>query len=194
MEKKPDITLPELAKIFDCTKQSVFAALKKAGITRKKKTFAYAERGFLSVMIYVAQLCWFVKVMNANKFVFVDESGINRECRRLCARAKRGVKVCEKVSGKRTARTNIIAGLVYGQKAERRIAAQSCGHSTKAAFFEDWFEFELIPLRFHNAPVIMDNASFRRKMSFIALRTDTTLTFCFCLRTARNTTLSNTHG
>lgn len=37
VERTPDITLPELAKMFDCTKQSVHVALKKAKITRKKR-------------------------------------------------------------------------------------------------------------------------------------------------------------
>jgi transposase len=37
LERKPDLTLPELAKLFNCTKQSVDAALKKAKITRKKR-------------------------------------------------------------------------------------------------------------------------------------------------------------
>jgi len=36
-------------------------------------------------------------------------------------------------------------------------------YSTTGAFFEDWFEFELIPLLPENAMVIMDNASFHRK-------------------------------
>ena len=39
LERKPDLTLPELAKIFNCRKQSVDAALKKGKITRKKKHF-----------------------------------------------------------------------------------------------------------------------------------------------------------
>jgi len=37
LERKPDATLAELAKLFNCTKQSVDAALKKAKITRKKR-------------------------------------------------------------------------------------------------------------------------------------------------------------
>ena len=37
VERKPDITLPELAKMFNCTKQSIDAALKRAKITRKKR-------------------------------------------------------------------------------------------------------------------------------------------------------------
>jgi transposase len=39
LERKPDMTLPEIAKIFDCTKQAVHAALKKAKITLKKNSF-----------------------------------------------------------------------------------------------------------------------------------------------------------
>jgi transposase len=37
IERKPDATLPELAKQFNCTKQAIHAALKKLRITRKKR-------------------------------------------------------------------------------------------------------------------------------------------------------------
>ena len=37
LERKPDSTLPELAKVFNCTKQAVDAACKKLKITRKKR-------------------------------------------------------------------------------------------------------------------------------------------------------------
>jgi len=37
VERKPDITLPELAKMFNCSKQAIDVALKKAKITRKKR-------------------------------------------------------------------------------------------------------------------------------------------------------------
>jgi len=77
----------------------------------------------------------------------------------LYARAKRGVKVHEKKKGKKHKRTNIIAGLCEG----KHLAVQCYEHSTTSSFFEDWFEFELIPLLPENALVIMDNASFHRK-------------------------------
>lgn len=105
----------------------------------------------------------FLVFCKINKFVFVDESGLNRHYRRIFARSKRGVKVHEKRSGKRYKKTNIIAGLVYGKSSEKYIAVQCYKHSTTATFFEDWFEFELIPLLPENALVIMDNASFHRK-------------------------------
>ena len=37
LERTPDLTLPELARMFGCTKQSIDAALKKLRITRKKR-------------------------------------------------------------------------------------------------------------------------------------------------------------
>ena len=118
---------------------------------------------------------WFITYLKVNKFVFVDESGLNREYRRLYARAKRGVKVYEKKSGKQYKRTNIIAGLCEG----KHLAVQCYEHGTTAAFFEDWFEFELIPLLPENALVIMDNASFHRKNALldIAIRYDINLLF-----------------
>jgi transposase len=36
LERRPDLTLPELAVIFNCTKQAVQAACKRLKITRKK--------------------------------------------------------------------------------------------------------------------------------------------------------------
>jgi transposase len=61
--------------------------------------------------------------------------------------------------GKRQKRTNIIAGLM----GDKFLAAQCYEHSTTAAFFEDWFEFELIPLLPEYSVIVMDNASFHRK-------------------------------
>lgn len=37
IERKPDATLSELARLFDCTKQAIDAALKRLKITYKKK-------------------------------------------------------------------------------------------------------------------------------------------------------------
>ena len=37
VERKPDATLLELARIFDCTPQAIFCALKRLKITLKKR-------------------------------------------------------------------------------------------------------------------------------------------------------------
>ena len=113
--------------------------------------------------------------MEVQNLVFVDESGINRHYRRVYARAKRGVKIHGVKSGKRYKRTNII-GALWNKK---HIAMQCYEHSTTSSFFENWFEFELIPLLPENALVIMDNASFHRKNTLceIANRYDIYLLF-----------------
>jgi transposase len=105
---------------------------------------------------------YFVCVPSQN-IVFVDESGLNRHYRRIYARAKRGVKVYDKQPGKREKRTNIIAGLLYSGDEKKHVAVRCYEQSTSARLFEDWFEFELIPLLPDDALVIMDNASFHRK-------------------------------
>ena len=46
---------------------------------------------------------------------------------------------------------------------DKHIALQCYEHTTTSAFFEDWFEFELIPLLPAGAVIVMDNASFHRK-------------------------------
>lgn len=101
----------------------------------------------------------FITIFKAKHFIFVDETGLNREYRRLYARAKRGVKVHDTKPGKRQKRTNLI-GALWGEK---HIALQCYEHTTTAVFFEDWFEFELIPLLPEGAVIVMDNASFHRK-------------------------------
>jgi len=111
------------------------------------------------VWIYFVKLILLIRIMKIMHLVFVDETGINREYRRLYARARRGVKVYDTKSGKKHKRTNIIAGLCDG----KHLAVRDYDHSTTSAFFEDWFEWELIPELPENSLVILDNASFHRK-------------------------------
>jgi len=108
-------------------------------------------------------LLMIIAVFRVNSIVFVDESGLNREYRRLLARAKRGVKVYDKKPGKRVKKTNIIAGLSYGISGKKHVAVQSYGHSTNSEFFEEWVEWELLGAIPENSIIIMDNASFHRK-------------------------------
>jgi hypothetical protein len=91
--------------------------------------------------------------------VFVDESGVNKSYHRNRYYSKRGVKVKWKKSGKRVAKMNVIAGL-WGKK---HVAVRCYSHSTKADFFNDWFEWELISAIPMFSLIIMDNASFHKK-------------------------------
>jgi transposase len=98
-------------------------------------------------------------ILQTTSFVFVDESGLNRYYRRELARAPRGTRVHGVKSGKRFARTNVIAGLC----GTKHIAVRCYDHSTTAAFFEEWFEWELLAAVPVGSIIIMDNAAFHRK-------------------------------
>jgi len=98
-------------------------------------------------------------LLRAASIVYVDESGLNRYQRRELARARRGVKVRGVKPGKRFERINVIAGLL----GSKHVAVHTYGHSTTAAFFEEWFEWELLSEVPEGSVIIMDNASFHRK-------------------------------
>ena len=115
------------------------------------------------MIYYIVNMIIFTMVFRILNFVYVDESGLNREYRRLYARAKRGVKVYDKKSGQRVKKINIVAGLLYGVSGKKHIAVHSYEHSTKADFFEDWFEWQLLAEMPDNSIIILDNASFHRK-------------------------------
>ena len=97
--------------------------------------------------------------LRAASIVYVDESGLNRYQRRELARARRGVKVRGAKPGKRFERTNVIAGLL----GSKHVAVRTYGHTTTAAFFEEWFEWELLSVVPEGSIIVMDNASFHRK-------------------------------
>jgi len=97
--------------------------------------------------------------LNVKNVIFVDECGINRYYQREFGRAKIGVRVHDVKRGKRFQRTNVIAGL-WGKK---HVAVQCYEHATTAAFFEDWFAFELLAVIPEGSLVILDNASFHSK-------------------------------
>jgi transposase len=78
-------------------------------------------------------------------------------------RAPRGVKVQDTKCGRKSQRTNIVAGL-SGQA----VAAPFCyTGTTTSAVFEDWFVSSLLPSAAEGSTIIMDNASFHRKAQLL---------------------------
>ena len=110
-------------------------------------------------MLYFAQLAVLIVFFKISTFVYIDESGIHKHHQRDRARAKRGVKIHAEKSGKRTKKTNVIAGLCNN----KHIAVRCYEHSTNSAFFEEWFEWELLGEAPDRSAIVMDNASFHRK-------------------------------
>ena len=128
-----------------------------------KKTLTYKEKCADKRLLYILALFILITFFMITDIVYVDESGINKEYQRGYGRAKRGVRVHGTKQGKRLKRTNIIAGLWYGVFGKRHVAMQCYEHSTNSAFFEDWFEWELLAVIPEYSIIIMDNASFHQK-------------------------------
>jgi transposase len=101
----------------------------------------------------------FIVFLDVENFIFVDESGVNEHGQRDRARALRGVRVHGTKPGKRPKKTNVIAGLWN----KKHIAVRCYTHNTTSAFFEDWFEWELLSIVPKGSAIIFDNASFHRK-------------------------------
>ena len=93
--------------------------------------------------------------------VYIDETGIDRYLYlyRPYARAPRGEKVYEKISGRRFERTSIVAGQVDGEF----IAPMIYKESMTRDFFVEWFKTQLLPALKTPHVIVMDNASFHPK-------------------------------
>lgn len=91
--------------------------------------------------------------------VYVDETGIDTYLCRKNARARRGEKVYDKVSGRRFERTSIVSGQVN----HKFIAPMIYQESMTSAFFVEWFKTQLLPSLEVPHVIVMDNASFHPK-------------------------------
>ncbi len=123
----------------------------------------YSEKSALARVLFICLFTLTIARFRIVNIVYVDESGINQYYQRGYGRAKRGVRVYGTKSGRRVKRTNIIAALWYGLWGKKHVAMQTYSHATNSAFFEDWFEYELLATIPELSLIIMDNASFHRK-------------------------------
>ncbi|WP_265588273.1 IS630 family transposase, partial [Streptococcus acidominimus] len=155
VEAHPDAFLREIAEQFNCRPQSVWMALKKIGITLKKKTTSYREQDPEKVRRFLAVL----SVLAGLPIVYIDETGIDTYLYRKRARAKRGRKILGKVSGRRFERISLVAGQIEG----KFIAPMIYKESMTSDFFLAWFQNQLLPALDKPHIVIMDNASFHPK-------------------------------
>ena len=91
--------------------------------------------------------------------VYIDETRIDRYLYSPDARAPRGEKVYEKISGWRFERTSIVAGQVDGEF----IASMVYKESMMSDFFVKWFKTQFLPALKTSHVIVMDNASFHPK-------------------------------
>lgn len=77
--------------------------------------------------------------------------------------SKIGKPVVGKVSGRRYARTNIVAGYTKTKDGWEVIAEKIYKQRTKSVLFEEWFEKKLLPKISKKSVIVLDNATFHRK-------------------------------
>jgi transposase len=92
--------------------------------------------------------------------IYVDESGVQKEMNPIRGRAKRGIKLYQETSGKRTKKDNVIAGYLNGLI----IALTIFAWSTDTEWFCEWLEYSLIPLLKPGSVIVLDNATFHSKV------------------------------
>ncbi len=155
LEENLDAFLRETAEESGCSIEAVRKAIKRLGITRKKKTLRYYEQKEGQVKEYLEKTA----DINEENIVYIDETGINSYLYREYAYSERGKKVYGKIKGRKFKRTNIIAAK-YGKQI---IAPMRYSTTMTGGFFERWFEGILLPVFPKDAVIVMNNASFHRK-------------------------------
>lgn len=100
-----------------------------------------------------------MKTFAPENLVYVDETGIDEYFYREYARAPRGQKIIEKISGRKFKRTNILAGICQGEW----VAPFEYPGTTDSTLFEFWFEHSLLKEASPGSVIIIDNATFHKK-------------------------------
>jgi transposase len=90
--------------------------------------------------------------------VYVDECGLDESIQRNYARASIGQKILEDISGNRTARTSIIAGLNQNNILAPWYFSGYC--NTEVVLI--WIKNELLPTLRVGLTIIWDNATFHK--------------------------------
>ncbi|MCS6267384.1 MAG: IS630 family transposase [Vampirovibrio sp.] len=120
-----------------------------------KKSTLYRERSEAKRTVYKQE----IEPLTPASLVFVDECGVDRRSvERLYGRSPKGERVQEEISGQRTERTSIIAGLQGGKPLAPWCFKGYCNTEVILT----WVEHELLPSLTAGMTVIGDNASFHK--------------------------------
>jgi transposase len=102
VEEHSDDTLDELRRRggFTCSLTTIWRALRRHGLTRKKKSMHADERERPDVKRKRRSFRWRVRQIEPGRLRFVDESGANTAMARAYARAPRGKRAAGSAPGK----------------------------------------------------------------------------------------------
>jgi len=161
VEEHNDATLEELRDLlvteigFEVSRSTVDRALRKLGMTLKKKTFHADEKESERVLLKRVEFWQMLKGILAKNLIFIDESGVNLALTRLNARSIKGRRAHGKRPHKRGKNVSIIGAI--GLKGV--IASVNILGSVDGLTFEAFIAQKLVPKLWKGACVIMDNCS-----------------------------------
>ena len=155
----PDWPLKRRARLFKASPSAICMALRKMGITVKKKTFKYKERDPARRASWLGELR---RKLCENKNltrVYVDECGFELESVRSRGWAESGKRVYGERSGGKRERVNLIAAKI----GRELVAPLLFEGSANADLVNTWLTACLFDKLPKDSLVIMDNASFHKK-------------------------------
>lgn len=119
----------------------------------------YRERNYKERQDYCRSLRTIIGQRGLTDIVYMDESGFEATVCRLSGWSRRGKKVHGDRSGKRYARTNLLAA----KRGKTLLAPVLYSGTTTAEWFNHWLEHHLMQELRPGSTLIMDNARFHRK-------------------------------
>ena len=152
LHDQPDATLDELAQKLGCARMTVWRALRKLKITRKKKVFRADERARPDVQRKRRRFQQKVATLDPDRLLFVDEMGATTALARLYGRAPQGERVYGSVPGSWKTQT-----LISGMRLDGVVAPFTFPGATDTAAFQTYAEKVLGPELRPGDVVIWDN-------------------------------------
>jgi transposase len=152
LHDRPDAILDELAQPLGCSRMTVWRALRRLKITRKKKVFRADDRDRPDVHQKRQQFQQELAALDAGRLVFVEEMGATTALARLYGRAPQGERVYGSVPGRWDALT-LISGMRLGEV----VAPFAFPGATDTAAFRTYAAAVLAPELRPGDVVIWDN-------------------------------------
>jgi transposase len=153
---QPDATLEQLRQRggFTCSLTTLWRALRRRGLTRKKKTLHADEQDRPDVQEKRRSFRREVKSIDPRRLIFVDETGVTTALTPAYAWSPRGERAFASAPGSWESVTVIAALGLEGVRAPLMFPG-----STDAATFESYIEQVLVPALHEGDVVVFDNLS-----------------------------------
>jgi transposase len=156
IRETPDATLEQLRQRggFPCSLTTLWRALRRLGLTRKKKTLHADEQGRPDVQKKRRSFRRKVKRIEPRRLIFVDETGVTTAMTPAYAWAPRGERADASAPRSWESVTVIAALGLDGVRAPLLVPG-----STNAVTFESYIEQVLVPVLHEGDVVVFDNLS-----------------------------------